>query len=267
MVSFHRFGRFASLSLLLGVACAGALAGPPTASSTASPTTQHVYIPPDQAAIKLDKAGKVDADFIRWHKSFLALKDKGPIDLLFLGDSITYGWSHAPDIWQAHFGKYHPANFGIPGDRTQNVLWRIDNGELDGLHPKVVVLLIGTNNSITRAAKLAPAVVKIAREIEEHLPQTHVLMLGIFPRGSDPTDKNDPKTRDVAAIRANLAATNRLLAQAQDDRTQFLDVGSIFLDAKGYIPKDIMADGLHPTAKGYALLADAIQPTLDRMMK
>jgi len=131
----------------------------------------------------------------------------------------------------------------------------------------VVVLLIGTNNSITRAAKLAPAVVKIAREIEEHLPQTHVLLLGIFPRGSDPTDKNDPKTRDVAAIRANLAATNRLLAQAQDDRTQFLDVGSIFLDAKGYIPKDIMADGLHPTAKGYALLADAIQPTLDRMMK
>ena len=106
--------------------------------------------PTDVAAPKRGGDGKINSDFLAAHESFLQRGKEGPMGVLFLGDSITHRWSQpdlqVQDIWQQHFGRYHPANFGIEGDQTQHVLWRIKNGELDGIHPKVVVLLLGTNN-------------------------------------------------------------------------------------------------------------------------
>ena len=90
------------------------------------------------------------------HNSFLARDKAGPIGLLFLGDSITDFWldKRWSDIYQQHYGAMHPADFGVSGDRTEHVLWRIANGELDGIHPKVVVLMIGTNNINDTAAHI-----------------------------------------------------------------------------------------------------------------
>ncbi len=237
--------------------------GPALAAPTTAPTTApHRSEPADVAAVKHGKGGVPDKGFLKKHDGFLARDKAGPIGVLFLGDSITDFWTRAPDVWKAHYGADQPANFGISGDRTQHVLWRIDNGELDGIHPKVLVLMIGTNNIDDTAAHIAAGDEKIAAEIHDKLPETKLLLLGIFPRGADPAD---PK---IVAIRAKIKAVNADLAHLDDGkRTRYLDIGDKFLAADGAISKDVMKDGLHPTPKGYQIWADAMQPLLDEMLK
>lgn len=251
------FWRGLSLCFLLGLSVAAAPATQPAATQPA------VHHPADEPMIKLAKDGTPDKKFVTKHADFLARGKEGPIGVLFLGDSITEGWTKAKDVWEQHYGKDDPANFGIGGDRTEHVLWRIDNGELDGIHPKVVVLMIGTNNAATCSAEeITRGVTKIVDEIHQKLPDSKLLLLGIFPRGNDP---KDPK---VAATRAKLTAVNDQLAKLDDgNKTRYLYFGDKFLDADGVIQKDIMKDYLHPTPKGYEIWADAMQPTLDEMMK
>ena len=218
--------------------------------------------PADVAAFKAGPDGQIQPRFQMMHESFLKRGKEGKIGVLFLGDSITEGWGKAKDTWQEHFGKYDPANFGIGGDRTQHVLWRIDNGELDGIDPKVVVLMIGTNNSGYPGEEILKGDQKIVAQIHQKLPKTKLMLLGIFPRGADP---KDPK---VAATRAKLKSVNEGLAKLDDGKlTRYLDIGDKFLDAEGNLPADIMPDALHPNAKGYQIWADAIQPLLDELMK
>lgn len=234
------------------------------AAVTPSAYAQQAQQPADAPAPKTEKdSTQIQAAFQKAHESFLARGKAGKIGVLFLGDSITAGWGRAKDTWDAHYGKYDPANFGIGGDRTQHVLWRIANGELDGISPKVVVLMIGTNNSGAYSAEeIARADRKIVTEIHAKLPDTKVLLLGVFPRGADP---KDPK---VAATRAKLKAVNADIAKLDDgNKTRYLDIGDKFLDAEGNLPPDIMPDALHPNAKGYQIWADAMQPLLDEMMK
>src|SRR5476651_2648683 len=124
-----------------------------------------------------------DGTFLKLHESFLARGKAAPIGVLFLGDSITNHWRIAPEIWEKYYGKYQPVNFGISGDTTQNVIWRIEHGELDGIHPRVVVLMIGTNNSGSNsAAEIFAADKKIVDLIRARLPTAKVLLLAIFPR-------------------------------------------------------------------------------------
>jgi lysophospholipase L1-like esterase len=204
--------------------------------------------------------------FRKLHESFLARKSQGPIGLLFLGDSITARWRTVPGLWQQDYGKYDPANFGISGDTTQNVIWRIENGELDGIHPKVVVLMLGTNNTKSNTGEeIAAADAKIFRLIQEKVPGVKVLLLAIFPRGPRTADKNaeeDAKAR-MAVIRA---ANDELLKLDNGKTVRFLDIGSHFLDANGSIPDDVMADHLHPTTKGLKIWAEAMNPTLLPML-
>jgi len=227
-------------------------------------TTKPALQPADQPAPKLGKDGAPQATFMRMHESFLKRGKDGAIGVLFLGDSITEGWGgKGRDIWTKAYSAYDPANFGISGDQTQHVLWRIDNGELDGISPKVVVLMIGTNNIGYPAQDIATADVKIVSEIHQKLPDTKVLLLGIFPRGEDP--KTSP---NVATIRNRIKQVNAELARLDDgSKTRYLDIGDKFLTPDGVITKDIMADYLHPTAAGYQIWADAMQPLLDEMMK
>ena len=223
--------------------------------------------PPPTAvpACKVNKVGQPDAAFIKAHEAFLKEGADGhPIDLLLLGDSITAGWfwGHDRDVYEAHFGKYHPANFGIGGDRTEHVLWRIDHGELDHVHPKVVVLLIGTNDIGFGADQITAGVEAVLVAVHAKLPGTKVLLLAIFPRGQNPADPA------VAGMREKIRTVNAALAKLDDgNRTRFLDLGGVFLSPDGTISPGIMPDSLHPNQKGYEAWADAMQPTLDQMMK
>ena len=211
---------------------------------------------PEDPSVAAPKRGTAEKGFLAKHESFLKRAKEGNIDLLFLGDSITEGWKNAPEVWKKYYEPLHPANFGIGGDRTQHVLWRIANGELDGISPKVVVQMLGTNNvGDNTAESIAKADAKIVRTIRENLSKTKVLLLAVFPRtGAERMEK--------------IKAINAELAKLDDGKTvRYLDIGPKFLDAEGNIPKDIMPDGLHPNAKGYQIWADAMQPLLDEMMK
>ena len=205
---------------------------------------------------------KLDGHFEQMHQKFLQQAKAGNIDLLFLGDSITEGWTNNKtnkEVWDKNYGDLKAADFGIGGDRTEHVLWRMDNGELDGISPKVVVLMIGTNNTGGWSADdIAAADTKIVKTLHEKLPTTKVLLLAIFPRGAKATDP----------IRAKIKKVNEALAKLDDGKTtRYLDFGDKFLDADGNLPKEIMPDSLHPNAKGYEIWASAMKPLLDEMMK
>ncbi len=206
------------------------------------------------------------------HDSFLARGKAGPVGLLFLGDSITAGWTRAPHIWESYYSSFQPANFGIGGDRTQHVIWRIENGELEGLTPKVTVLMLGTNNSSDNtAAEIAAADKKIVQLIRAKIPGTKVLLLAIFPRGAR-KDKEGVITAaalaDASQRTAVINAVNAELAKLDDGKNvRFLDIAPVFLGQDGKIPFALMPDQLHPVAAGYQLWADAMKPLLTQMMK
>jgi lysophospholipase L1-like esterase len=212
-----------------------------------------------------------DTTFIPKHERYLARGKSGPIGLLFMGDSITEGWHRAPHVWDAYYAKYNAASFGISGNRTQNVLWQIQHGELDGISPKVVVLMIGTNNSLDdSAADIAAANRKIVAAIRAKLPNTKVLLLAIFPRGPRPPQEVPVAKAEAEANKRMdvIDAVNRELMQMDDGRSvRYLNIGNTFLGQDGKIPYSIMPDQLHPTAAGYQLWADAMQKRLDEMMQ
>ena len=133
------------------------------------------------------------------HKGFVAIAKKGNIDVVFFGDSITDGWrGRGQDVWKERYGTLHAANFGIGGDRTQHVLWRLQNGELDGYTPKVAVVMIGTNNLGSNTDdEIADGIKAVVAEIKKQQPKTKILLLGIFPRGSS------PRTRIATASRTS----------------------------------------------------------------
>lgn len=210
--------------------------------------------------------------FFDLHESFLQRAKEGPIGLLFLGDSITERWKKAPHIWDHYYAKYQPANFGISGDRTEHVIWRIENGELDGIHPKVVVFMLGTNNSAQNTGEeIAAADQKIIGMIQAKIPQVKVLLLAIFPRDARRNADGLITEAAVADAALRVAANNRanaLLAKLDNGSTvRFLDINAVFLGRDGRIPWQIMPDQLHPTPAGYQLWADAMAPLLEEMMR
>ncbi len=224
--------------------------------TTASATAGGPH-PATVAAPKGAKPGR----FFNLHESFLRRGKEGPIGVLFLGDSITERWTSAPTVWNKYFGEWQPANFGIGGDRTQHVLWRIANGELDGISPKVLVLMIGTNNSNTdEPGPIVTGITKIVQEIRGKLPETRILLLAVFPREA----KRDlPANRPMERVKE----VNARIAKLDDGRMiRFMDINDKLL-VDGKVHKDIMPDGVHLTEKGYEIWAQAIKPTLDEMMK
>ena len=208
--------------------------------------------------------------FRRQHESFLGRGRSGPVDLLFIGDSITAGWAKVPHIWDHYYGHRSAANFGIGGDRTQHVLWRIEQGELDAIDPKVVVLMIGTNNSGSHPpAEIVSAVEKLVGTIRAKLPRTQVLLLAIFPRGArkDADGRVTPQAEADAARRMHvIAETNFHLARLDDGQVRFLDIGKVFLGQDGRIPFSLMPDQLHLSSAGYQLWAEAIELSLSEML-
>jgi lysophospholipase L1-like esterase len=234
-----------------------------TAMLTAQPAPSTA---PVDASVPVPKRG--NARFYELHASFLKRAKEGPVGLLFLGDSITEGWKEVPEVWGEYFGKYHPANFGIGGDRTQHVLWRIEDGELDDVRPTVVVLMLGTNNTGTNSGEeIAAADRRIVALVRAKLPEAKVLLLAIFPRGLRKNKEgvmDDLLDRRLEAIRI----ANAELAKLDDGRAvRFLDISAKFRGADGHIPSAIMPDQLHLSPAGYKIWAEAMQPLLADMMR
>src|SRR4051812_4153459 len=197
-----------------------------------------------------------DEACMRRHEEFLQIGRSERIDILFIGDSITDFWRDGNKarggkaVWDASFAALHVANFGIGADRTQHVLWRIEHGELDGLKPKVVALLIGTNNANlaidpvnphNTAAETVEGISLVVKSIRLKLPASKILLLALFPRG----EKSDPMRQRIKEVNAALAALD-------DGRfVLFLDFSDKFLEPDGTLSRTMMPDLLHPSEKGY----------------
>jgi beta-glucosidase len=213
------------------------------------------------AAPKYEKDGKtIQKGFLARHMQFNERVKKGSVDLLFIGDSITQGWEGAgKDVWAKSYGKRNAVNLGIGGDRTQHVLWRLENGNIDGISPKAAVLMIGTNNSNGKdhtAEQIADGIKAIVGKLREKLPKTKVLVLAIFPRGEKPNPQREKN-----------AKASELASKLADDKNVFyLDIGPKFLKEDGTLSADIMPDRLHLSPQGYQIWADAIEPKLKELL-
>lgn len=238
------FSRAAALSAfwLLG---AGALA--PAALA------EEALVPPASQCSPLQPL--IRNIWLEKHVDYNRAARKGGIDLLFLGDSITEGWRYrgeAPKVWAQYYGPRRAANFGIGGDRVEHLLWRVENTQWENLSPKLVVILIGTNNvAHHEPAEIAQGILKLTQTVRERLPRSKILLLGIFPRGERPDDP----------LRKKVEAVNALLGKAVlPANTLYLDIGDKFLTPQGGLPKEYFYDGLHPTRKGHEIWAENIEP-------
>lgn len=227
---------------------------------------------PGQDAPKSDAASTVPAaltpsprkepDNAKRHLSFNEISKKGEAKLVFLGDSITRRWeTDGKEQWAKTWAPYQAANFGIGGDRTENILWRLQNGNYDGLKPKLTVLMIGTNNTGHRmdpAADTAAGIKAILEALRAKQPDMKILLLGVFPRGEKPTDPKRLRTNEINALLPPLADNNKIF---------FQDLGSVFLQPDGTLTKEIMPDFLHLSSKGYDLWTAAIAPKVKELME
>lgn len=192
------------------------------------------------------------------HVAHEAIAQRGGVDLLFVGDSLTAGWAGNEGVeWKAHFAPWGAANFGIGGDTTQNLLWRLDHGAVGVLRPKVVVLLIGINNLGRENATPEAAgrgIRAVVAKLRGAFPEARILLHGIFPCDHSP----------AAEIRQRVAAVNRqlLALDSEGGRIVVRDIGGIFLEADGSVSAEVMPDGLHLSPEGYRRWAVAIMPTL-----
>lgn len=195
------------------------------------------------------------------HAKHLEMIKSGGGDLLFVGDSITEGWGGAgKEVWKQEYAPGKALNLGIGGDTTQNVLWRLANGEVEGLKPKVVVLMIGTNNfglHQDKPADVIRGVTAVVASLREKLPQSHVLLLSIFPRDANP----------AAGIRTKISEVNSAIAKLDDGKAvHWLDIGKVFMEADGTLSKEVMPDFLHLSGEGYKRWAEAIRQPLAELV-
>ncbi|MDO4574017.1 MAG: GDSL-type esterase/lipase family protein [Planctomycetia bacterium] len=195
------------------------------------------------------------------HKAKLEQAAQGGIDIVFLGDSITHGWEGGgKEIFQRYYGDRNVLNIGFSGDRTEHVLWRIENGALDNIQPKLLVLMIGTNNighNSSTPAETVEGIQLILKKIGEKLPNTKVLLLPVFPRGANNEDTLRKRTVEI---------NQGLPALADNQRVIFFDFNQLFLTDDGTLPREIMPDLLHPNAKGYTIWAEAMEPFLRKFV-
>ena len=198
------------------------------------------------------------------HASFLRqIKEgNGEFGLLLIGDSITDWWPAKGKESYAAFLPWKPLNLGVSGEHTEHVLYRLLNGELDGIKPKAAMIMIGTNNLGHSAEEkpewTAAGVKKIVETVRTRLPQTKILLLAIFPRNAKVADP----------IRQRIVAANKLIAPIADGKTiTFMDISDKFMDAEGNLKSDLMPDLLHPNATGYQVWLNAVKAKLEEMMK
>jgi lysophospholipase L1-like esterase len=253
----------ATLALFL-CACTATRSQPHPAhepSPGAAEAPQAVEIPAHKNAAVVPVSRSAEAWWQERFEAANARAKQGGVDLVFLGDSITQGWeSEGRDAWARYYGTRNAVNLGFSGDRTQHLLWRIQNGNVAGLEPKLAVVMIGTNNSNGEdhtAEEIADGIRAVVGELRARLPKTKLLLLGVFPRGEHP----EPQ-------RSKLERVNRIVRELDDgELVRFLDLGPRFLLPDGSISKEVMPDFLHLSATGYEIWASAIEPAVHEMMQ
>ncbi len=223
---------------------------------------------PTAANTALQPASRLESDFYDWdkrHAQVLALQKTLDPEIVLIGDSITHLWGGVPveplqrgtNSWAKTFGQRRVLNMGFGWDRTQNVLWRLNHGELDGTRPRVVVVNIGSNNFATTAnaranspAEVAAAIEAICARVRQKIPACRIIVMGVLPRGFEPGD----------SFRTNIRALNALLAQrlAGQPQTQFLDISRQIVADDAVLPRELMPDGVHPSEAGYAIWGKAL---------
>lgn len=216
---------------------------------------------------------KIENDFYDWYQRHEQVKEqikKQPVDLVFIGDSITHMFGglplssivHGGAVWDTYYGGLNVVNMGFGWDRTQNVLWRLKNGEFEGIQPKVAVLLIGTNNLTgtenareNSPAEITEGIAAICETIHAKAPKCRILLLGVFPRSPEKLVK---PIREINRRIARLDAKEYIT---------FMDFGRKIADKNGLPLKDYMfEDGVHPNEKGYQVWAESIDSTLKKLL-
>jgi len=249
-------------TVLFSLLClfAAALAPAPLRAQNAVTNTAIVPVP------------KLENDFYDWYQRHDQVKEqikKQPVDLVFIGDSITHmfgGPTPSPvqrgqAVWERYYGKRNAVNLGFGWDRTQNVLWRLKNGEFDGIQPKVVVLLIGTNNRTgtqnareNTPAEIAEGIAAICKEIHGRAPACRIVLLSVLPRSP-------------AVFVEPIREINRTIAKLESlGYVTFLDLWPVFAEPSGLPKAELMADTVHPNEKGYQVWAENLEPVLAKLL-
>ena len=185
------------------------------------------------------------------------------LDVFFIGDSITGGWRDiGKAIWEKEFVPLRAVNIGIAGSQTQHLLWQFENGAIDGIHPRVAVLMIGVNHLLASpshsTADIARGISTVVAKLREKLPHTKVLLLGTFPKDKSLASPDRIKIREL----------NSLIAKLDDRKTvQFVDLTPKFLDADGVLSPEISPDGVHLSPAGYGIWAEALRPLLKGLLQ
>lgn len=215
----------------------------------------------DREIPAITPAPQVGDWWVSRHEAALTRVREGAVDLVLIGDSIMQGWNgQGQRVWAQYYERRRALNLGFSSDRTEHVLWRLQHGEIDGIHPKVAVVMIGTNNTGSRKdapEDTAAGVQAIVTLLRTKLPDTKILLLGIFPRGATATD---------ALRRVNAAINDRLREMADGRDVVYQDLGRVFVDAEGRLDDRLMPDLLHPNEAGYRVWAEGMEPHLKALM-
>ncbi len=235
------------------------------AQATFEPLPDHKPLPTTLVAVTQDRSWP-SYDWEKRHSLTSAAVKKAKPQILFIGDSITHFFGgeqfdsyslRGAQTWGEFYTPRNAGNLGFGWDKTENVLWRLQHGAIDGIAPKLVIMMIGTNNTGNCSAPdIAAGIEAIVQELNKRLPQSNILLLGIFPRGEKPGPQRE-KIAEINGIIAKLGGSHNVT---------FLDIGPKFLTPEGLITKDIMPDFLHPNEKGYRIWAEAIEPTVKKLM-
>jgi lysophospholipase L1-like esterase len=227
--------------------------------------TVHSGPPPIEPADQ--PLARTDANSLKAHEQLMAKRTQGKIAVYFMGDSITRRWGASDRQyaellanWNENFKGWNAADFGWGGDKTQNMLWRLKQGELDGVNPKVIVLMAGTNNvgnlsptddTGMRAAETVRGVAAVLKELRARAPKATIVLMGITPRN------------DNVKVMPIIFAANRGIAKLADGHgIRYLNINARLVDGRGVLLPGMTGDGLHLTVKAYQLWADALKPIL-----
>ncbi len=204
--------------------------------------------------------------WIERHQTILSRLEKDP-ELILIGNSIFHSLDNEnrQEVWEKYLDQYRTVNMGFSGDRTENVIWRLQNGSLENISPKVAVILIGTNNTdgnhylnISTPEELAGGIWKICEIVQEKLPGTKILIMGILPYGYKPNQRDNINK-----------ATNSLVSKfpGKNPNITYTDIGDVYLNNEGKVLNKLMPDYLHPNPAGHLLMFEALQEDIASLME
>jgi len=193
--------------------------------------------------------------WMKRHAEKVALMEQGNVDLLMIGDSITHGWEHQKEVWEQFYAGRKVLNYGFSGDRTEHVLWRLQNSPLDKISPKAITIMIGTNNighGSSSPKDAADGIQAIVELLQKQYSDARIFVLYVFPRDEQPDGNFRKQVNEINGYLPGMIGKHKNVA--------LVDIGYLFLNDDGVLPKTIMGDSLHPNKDGYITWASAVEP-------